>query len=215
MLSRVTLFFVSCFMLLAVNLQGQEKKIVQFSGIITSSGAQIPVPYVTVTNESHNNQSLASNHEGFFSFVAHEGDTIRFSSVGYESLTFVVPKVAGDKYTASISMNSLITEIEAVMPYPWASIEEFNIAFLALDLGDDDVLIAQKNISPEKLAALAQIVPRSPDEIQNFNASQRHIQMSNKNMSDRFSNPIFSPIAWGSLINSISKGDFSRKKPKY
>src|SRR5699024_2724260 len=215
MLSRVTLFFVSCFMLLAVNLQGQEKKIVQFSGIITSSGAQIPVPYVTVTNGSHNNQSLASNHEGFFSFVAHEGDTIRFSSVGYESLTFVVPKVAGDKYTASISMNSLITEIEAVMPYPWASIEEFNIAFLALDLGDDDVLIAQKNISPEKLAALAQIVPRSADEIQNFNASQRHIQMSNKNMSDRFSNPIFSPIAWGSLINSISKGDFSRKKPKY
>lgn len=193
----------------------QDKKIIQFSGIITSVGSNLPVPYVTVTNTSYAQQTFASTHEGYFSFVAHVGDTIRFTSVGFDPLEYIIPHTQDDKFTASIYMQSLVIDLPAVTPFPWASVEEFNLAFMALSLSDDDIATARKNISPEAIAALAQIVPRSAEEIQNFQSGQRHINLSNKAINQNFANPLFNPFAWGSLINSIKKGDFSRSKLKY
>jgi len=59
---------------------------------------------------------------------------------------------------------------------------------------------------------MARVTPRSADEIQNFNYSQRHIQMNNKYMNANGANQLFNPLAWGSLIQQISKGNQSRKK---
>lgn len=204
------IFFFSC-----VGLFAQEKKIVQFSGLISSVGGELPVPFVTVTNLSFQNQAHAADNEGFFSFVAHVGDTISFSSVGFEPVTFVIPETLSDKYTAKISMKSLVVELPAVMPFPWASIEEFNMAFMALDVGNDHVSRIRKSLSPEALAALSRALPRSAEEIQTFNSLQQHINLSNKAVNQRFSNPLFSPFAWGAFINSIAKGDYSRKRLNY
>ncbi|TDS08469.1 hypothetical protein [Sphingobacterium paludis] len=195
--------------------QAQEKKIIQFSGLISSVGGELPVPFVTVTNKSHNNQAHAADNEGFFSFVAHVGDTISFTSVGFDPLTYVIPYTPTDKFTARINMKSLVIELPAVMPFPWASIEEFNLAFLALDVSNDDASRIRRSLSPEALAALSQVTPRSADEIQTFNSMQRHINMTNKNINQRFANPLLSPLAWGSFINSIVKGDYSRKRLQY
>lgn len=196
-------------------ISAQEKKLVQFSGIISSTEADLPVPYATITNKNRGNQSYAASHEGYFSFVAEPGDTIRFSSVGFESVEFVIPQVKSDKYSTSIRMVSLVKELPAVAPYPWASIEEFNIAFMALSLSDDDIATAKRNLSPEAMAALSRVLPRSAEEIQNYHVTQRHIQQSNKVINQNFANPLLNPFAWGSLINSIKKGDFSREKLKY
>ena len=198
-----------------VTISAQERKIVQFSGLISSVGGELPVPFVTVTNVSYNNQVHAANNEGFFSFVAHVGDTIKFTSVGFEPAEFVIPETASDKFTAKINMKSLVIELPAVMPFPWASIEEFNMAFMALDVSDDNISRIRNSLSPEALAALSQVVPRSAEEIQTFNSMQRHINMSNKTINQRFANPLFSPFAWGSFINSIVKGDYSRKRLEY
>jgi len=209
-------FIISVFLFFSLmRAQGQEKKILQFSGLISSVGGGIPVPFVTVTNLSYNNQAHPANNEGFFSFVAHEGDTIRFTSIGFEPLQFVIPKTNTDKYTATISMKSHVIELPAIMPFPWASIEEFNQAFLALDVSDDAASRIRRNLSKEALDALAASVPRSAEEIQAYSSMQRHVNMTNRNMNQRGSNALFSPIAWGSFINSIAKGDYSRKRLKY
>lgn len=203
------------FFLGTVHVQGQERKIVQFSGLISSVGGELPVPFVTVTNKSHNNQAFMASNEGFFSFVAHVGDTILFTSVGFDPATYIIPPTSTDKHTAKVNMRSLVIELPAIMPYPWASIEEFNMAFLALDIYNEDASRIRRNLSPEALAALAASVPRSASEIQNYNALQRHINMTNKNINQRFANPLLSPLAWGSFINSIVQGDYSRKRLKY
>ena len=193
----------------------QDKKLLQFSGLISSVGGDLPVPFVTVTNLSYNNQAHLGSNEGFFSFVAHEGDTIRFTSIGFEPLVFIIPPTKNDKYTAKISMKSHVIELPAIMPFPWASIEEFNMAFLALDVSDDAASRIKRNLSKEALDALAVTVPRSAEEIQAFSSMQRHVNMTNRSMNQRGSNALFSPIAWGSFINSIAKGDYSRKRLKY
>lgn len=215
MAERLYSVFICVLLLSWATTSAQERKIVQFSGLISSVGGELPVPFVTVTNVSYNNQVHAANNEGFFSFVAHVGDTIKFTSVGFEPTEFVIPQTASDKFTARISMKSLVIELPAIMPFPWASIEEFNMAFMSLDVSDDNISRIRNSLSPEALAALSQVVPRSAEEIQTFNSMQRHINMSNKAINQRFANPLFSPFAWGSFINSIVKGDYSRKRLEY
>src|SRR5690606_19680079 len=114
----------------------QQRKLVQFSGVIHNADTNVVVPYVSVTNRSYNNYTVTANHQGYFSFVAHEGDTILFTSVGYLSARVVIPQVSGDKYTAMVNMTAEIKELPMVTPYPWASIDEFNMAFMSLEIAD-------------------------------------------------------------------------------
>src|SRR5690606_6579045 len=173
------------------------------------------VPFVTVTNASYNNQVHAANNEGFVSFVAHVGDTIRFTSVGFAPVEFVITETASDKFTAKINMKSLVIELPAVMPFPWASIEEFNMAFMELDVSDDNISRIRNSLSPDALDAWSQCVSRTSGEIQTCISYQRHNDMSNSAVNQRFANRLFSPFAWGSCINSVVRGDYSRKRLEY
>mgnify|MGYP003548158756 CR=1 FL=1 len=208
--------FIFLFSLCAYNtLYAQRGDILQFSGIITSPGSDLPVAYATIKNTSFNNQIFISNNDGYFSFVAHAGDTIQFSSIGYDPVTFVIPYVSGDKFTAHINMRSLVIELPAITPFPWASYEDYVSEFMAMQNGIDPVANARRNLSPAAMSALAQLVPRSAEEIQSLNAKQRHGVMSNKNINQRFNNPLLNPFAWAELINQIKRGDYSREKLKY
>ena len=208
--------WIVCFaIVLSVSASAQQRKLVQFSGVIHNADTNVVVPYVTVTNLSYNRSTFTANHQGYFSFVAHEGDTVLFSSVGYRSTRVVIPQVSEDKYTAMVNMKAEITELPMVTPYPWASIDEFNMAFMSLEIADDDFVVAKKNLSPESLAAMAAVTPRSAEEIQNFNSMQNHIGLSNKAVNQRMANPLLSPFAWGNLIRQISEGNKSRQRSKY
>lgn len=213
----VVLLFALFLSLIGVDsLHAQEKKLVQFSGIIYNIDSNVVVPYVTVKNLSHNNRTFNANHQGYFSFVAHEGDTISFTSVGYLAQQFVIPKVEDDRYTARIHMKAVITEIPMVTPYPWASIDEFNIAFMALEIADDEYELAKKNTTAESLAMMARNTPRSAAEIQSYDAMQNHIDLSNKAVNQRGANPLLSPMAWGAFIKQITEGNKSRaNRPNY
>src|SRR5690606_30844098 len=207
---------VVCFAVgLALTASAQQRKLVQFSGVIHNADTNVIVPYVTVTNLSYNSQTFTANHQGYFSFVAHEGDTVLFSSVGYRSTRIVIPRVSEDKYTAMVNMTAEIKELPMVTPYPWASIDEFNMAFMSLEIADDDIVVAKKNLSPESLAALAAVTPRSAEEIQNYSAMQNHIGLTNKAVNQRMANPLLSPFAWGNLIRQITEGNKSRQRSKY
>src|SRR5690606_2368807 len=115
---------------LALSAGAQQRKLVQFSGVIHNADTNVVVPYVTVTNLSFNRQTFTANHQGYFSFVAHERDSILSSSVGYRFTQVVISKVQEDKYTAMVNMTAEIKELPLVTAYPGASIDEFNMAFM-------------------------------------------------------------------------------------
>lgn len=205
-------------LLIGLSAFGQRRDLVQFSGIIKATDTDITVPYVTIKNTSFGNHTYISNHEGYFTFVAHKGDVIEFSSIGYQSFTITIPHVEGDKYSVNLEMQSLVEELPVVHvgpPLPWASIEEFTADFLALNNSSDEFLSAKRNLSPEKLAALSMIVPRSAEEIGSFSGRMNHVQMSNRAMHQNALSSLMNPFAWGQLINQIKKGDFSRQRLKY
>ncbi|AIM39314.1 hypothetical protein ACFX5U_21650 [Sphingobacterium sp. SG20118] len=194
------LFFLGC------NSYAQERKIIQFSGIVETISSGLPVGYTTIANLSFRNETYMANNEGFFSFVAHVGDTIRFTSVGYETLEYVIPQVSGDRLSSAIVMTNLIVELPMVTPYPWASIEEFNIAFMNLEVNSDNLIRAKRNMSKESIDAMAAMMPRTADEMHNYNVNENHRGLSNKVINQRYANPLLNPFAWGSLIQQISKG---------
>ena len=191
--------------------QAQEKPIVQFSGLVYNLDSNVVVPYVSISNRSDRGKTFSANHQGYFSFVAHEGDTIVFSSIGYRREALVIPaNVPDKKYTVIIKLKAEVVNLPMVRVLPWASIDDFNRDFLAMKFADDDLEIARKNVTRTSLMAMARSLPRDGTEMNNLNFQNNHIALSNKNMNQRGANPLLNPFAWGALIQQIMQGDKSR-----
>ena len=185
----------------------QEKPIVQFSGLVhNADSANVIVPYVSVTNTSSHNAVTQTNYKGYFSFVAHEQDTIRFTCIGYAPLTVVIPaNLSSKSYTTQVNLKATIINLPTFHIFPWATIDEFKKDFLAIKLADDDLEIARKNISRTSMVAMSNVLPRNAQEIQSASAQAMHTTIENSHSLTP--NPLLNPLAWGSLIKSISDGD--------
>jgi hypothetical protein len=161
------------------------------------------VPYVNVTNVSTHKQVYTANYKGYFSFVAHEQDTIRFTSVGYSPVTVVIPaNVVNKSVIVDIKLKPQIINLPVFRVFPWATTDEFRKDFLTLKIADDDLEIARKNLSAGSIHALEASLPRSGYE--SFSVSDMHNSIVN---SHSITNPLLNPFAWGSLIREIAAGD--------
>lgn len=191
--------------------QKPEGKLIQFSGIIYNTDSNSVVPYVTITNNSARNQAYSANYKGYFSFVAHERDTMTFSAIGYKRQTIVIPSDLSEaKYTVIINLKPDIIHLPVVRVYPWASVDEFKKEFLTMKFADDDLEIAKKNVSPESILSMSANLGRDGREMQSYSFQNNHISLVNKNMNQRMANPLLNPFAWGALLQQIMQGDKSR-----
>nr|WP_121269956.1 hypothetical protein [Pedobacter schmidteae] len=206
-LTIILFLFVS----VAIAQDRKEKPLIQFTGIITDVDSNTVVPYVTVTNLTNKEQRYAANYKGYFSFIAHPGDTILYTAIGYRDLLLPIPSQINDsKYTAMIKMKAEIVNLPTVRVYPWATVEEFTRDFMSMKIADDDYVIAARNLSPESLSGLIMTLPRDGGEIQSINNRLNHDRALNKNMVQ--TNPLLNPFAWGKLMQSIFKGDKMRSE---
>lgn len=194
-----------------VSSKAQERSIVQFSGVIYNADSNVVVPYVSITNRSDRGKVISANYQGYFSFVAHEGDTILFSAIGYRREALVIPRNVPDKkYTIIMKLKAEVVNLPNVRILPWASIDDFNKAFLSMKFADDDLEIARKNVTHSSLAALSKTLARDSREMDTYSFQNNHIALSNKNMNQRGANPLLNPFAWGALMQQILQGDKSR-----
>lgn len=193
--------------------QENKKKIVQFSGIIVNRDSNTVVPYVTITNLSGTNEYYSANYKGYFSFVAHEGDTLAFTAIGYRREALIIPlNLEDNKYTVLMKLQQESIKLPMVRVYPWASTDEFKKEFMTMKFADDDLEIAKKNLSRESLASMMATLPRDGTEMQGFNFQNNHSRLVNKNINQRMANPLLNPFAWGAFIQQITQGDKSREQ---
>ena len=188
----------------------QQKALVQFSGVIYDLDSNTVVPYVTLRNQT-GKKSYSANYKGYFSFVAQEGDSIHFTSIGYKKIDLVIPTGLRDKkFTVVIKMQSDNIQLPTVRVFPWASVDEFKKEFLTMKFADDDLEIARKNVSRQSLAALSANLPRDGGENAGSAFNYNHIGLGNKNMVQN--NPLLNPFAWAALIKQITEGNKNKKK---
>lgn len=189
--------------------QINDNDLIQFSGVIVSRDSLSPVPFATILVKN-TNRGTTSDYYGYFSFVAMPGDTLVFSSVGYKKSYFIVSdSLAGERYSLIQSMLRDTIELDMVNIYPWPSADDFKEAFLALDVPDDDLEIARKNLSPEVLAERSASMPMNGSL--NFKWQMQQ-QMSQLYYAGQY-RPIqlFNPIAWAQFVQAWKRGDFKRK----
>lgn len=183
----------------------KSNKLVQVSGIVTDVDSNAVVPYVTITNISEKGQKHAANYQGYYSLIARPGDTLVYSAIGFSSKTLVLPEQINDnKYTAMVCLKSEIIYLPALRVNPWATVEEFNKDFLTLKIADDDMALAQKNLSRQTVLNLAVTLPRSSEEIISSNFRYNFDRMVNVNMRQTY--PFLNPFVWGKLIQTILAG---------
>jgi len=204
---KVIGFLLLMFFAAAVFAQKKERPLVQFTGIVhNADSTSVIVPYVTIVNTSYQNQGNMTNYKGYFSFVAHEQDTIRFSCVGYASVTVVIPaNVVTKSYVLQVSLKPQIINLPVAHVFPWATTEEFRRDFIAMKLADDDLENARKNLSRNSILSLERTLPRDGGE--NYSFQDFHNNVMN---SHSITNPLLNPFNWASLIKEISDGDKSR-----
>ncbi len=209
-MKKCVLLFVFClFAGVAVFAQSADKALVQFSGITyNGDSSKVIVPYVTITNVSNKNSVFIANYKGYYSFVAHEQDTLRFTAVGFAPQEVIIPADVNKSYTLQVYMKSQVINLPAFHMFPWATTDEFKKDFLTMKLADDDLENARKNLSKGLTSVSYSSLPRDAGEIQSAIGQDMHNRVLNSH--SLIPNPLLNPLAWGSLIKSIAAGDKSR-----
>jgi hypothetical protein len=200
-------FIFFLFITITAFAQKQEAQIVQFSGIVhNADSVGVIVPYVSIVNTSNRNLVNISNYKGYFSFPAHERDTIRFTCVGYAPVVIVIPaNIPTKSYTAQVMLRPQIINLPVFHVFPWATTEEFRKDFITMKIADDDLAIAQKNLSRSSILSLQRTLPRDGSEMNGFQDFHNSVLNSHS-----ITNPLLNPFNWGSLIKEISDGDKTR-----
>ena len=193
----------------------QEKAkhdLVQFSGIVVEGDSLRPIPYTSIMIKN-SNRGTVSDYFGYFSFVVQEGDTLEFTGIGYQDAAFIIPDtLTTNKYSLIQVLSVDSIRLKEVVVYPWPSKEQFKQAFLKLDVPDDDLARAEKNMvradMKERMTGMAM------DASLNYKYSMQQYQSKLYYAGQLPPNNLLNPIAWSKFIKAWKNGEFSNKKKK-
>jgi hypothetical protein len=190
--------------------QDAENKLIQFSGIIVTGDSLSPVPYTSVLIKGTYRGTM-SDHYGYFSFVAQQGDTIVFSSLGYRNSEFGIPDtLTSNKYSLIHMMDRDTVDLPEAYIYPWPTREQFKEAFLSLNVPDDDYQRARKNLNRREMALRAEGMPMDGAENFRFQMSEHRSQLYYAGQFPSVN--IMNPLAWQQFINAWKRGDYKKKE---
>ncbi len=197
--------------------QPEPQKLIQFSGLLLTDfqGRLIPVPYASVylPNKSRGTYSDA---RGFFTMVVEKKDKVRFSSLGFNTVTVSMPdSLHADRYSIVQLMTADSINLPETVIFPWPSRDHFGIDFLKMDVTPELQRRAAENLANDYLADAAKngnIIPHNGRESANYYLRQQSKEYTYIGQVPPMN--IFSPLAWGKFFEAWKNGDFKKKKKK-
>jgi len=184
----------------------KKGELVQFTGRLLDELLQ-PLPYAHIL-VLNNYRGTITDRDGKFSFVTQVHDSIMFSSLGYKRKILVIPDTLKEPY---LSMDLILSQdtfmIAEVVIYPWKSYEEFKRAFLDLELPDDDMDNARRNIALLKTQI---ILDETPNSRANFNKILEDQYRQSFNRGTYPTYQVFNIMAWAEFFKALKRGDFKK-----
>ncbi len=168
-----------------------------------------PVPFVNVLVKSKY-YGATTDYNGYFSLPALCGDTLQFSSLGFKKSTYVIPSnLTEDRYSIFHVLDNDTLQIPTTVIYPWPSKEEFREAFLNLNIPDDEITRAEKNLNPDRMAEQAMNLPATGSMNFKYQMQSRQQQMYYQGQMAPIT--VLNPFAWAQFIKAWKEGKFKRK----
>lgn len=187
----------------------QEEELIQFSGIIVTGDSLQPVPYAKVHIKNTNRGTIA-DYFGYFSLVVATGDSIKFSSLGYNEAVFVVPdSLSNSRYSYIQILTPSVTELDEVTVLPWPSKEAFKEAFINME-PSDDVVQARDNLAPSQLLVMMETMDSDGYINYKANAESFHNELYYAGQPPPIQ--LLNPMAWVEFIEAWRDGKFKSKK---
>lgn len=184
--------------------------LVQFSGIIVTADSLKPVPFVNIIDKT-TRRGTTSDYFGFFSFVAQEGDTIIFSSIGFKKASVIIPdSLTEERYSLIQLMQGDTIILAPAHIFPWPTKPEFEKAFLNLELPVDPMLArAERNmlLADMKESAMAM----SNDGNMAFRQTMQREYTKMYYAGQVPTSNLLNPIAWAQFVQAWKRGDFKRE----
>jgi len=187
-----------------------NRDLVQFSGVMLTADSLTPVPlaHIIIKNSY---RGTVSDYSGYFSFVARQNDTVVFSAIGYKRQYFVIPDtITNNRYSMiQVMANDTIYLSETVI-YPWPTKEQFKEAFLNLDIPDDDIAVARKNLNQNDLMRRSLVIQSDGSLNYDYLVSEQTQRLYYNGQTQPIT--VLNPFAWAQFIKAWKDGKFKRKK---
>lgn len=146
--------------------------------------------------------------QGYFSLVAKENDTIHFSATGFKKSHFIIPdSLKKTNYSLIHTMEKDTVQMKKATVHPWPTKAQFKEAFMNVDLQDDDLERARKNLADARMRRRMENMEMGPS----LNFSYKMQEHQNKVYYAGQAPPmsILNPSAWAEFIKAWREGEFT------
>jgi hypothetical protein len=186
------------------NIYSQEEKLIQFSGVIRSLKYEA-IPDVHIIN-IRDKTGTTGTEKGMFSFIVRPSDSLLFRCVGYKNSLVIIPdSITGTHYPRDVYLLSDTIHFAEIKVYPWKTYEQFKVAFIKLDLPDDDNKRAARNIALVK-AQLNMDFDPDADLSYKYAMQQHYDKLYSIGQYPSIS--ILNPLNWAKFFGALKRGDF-------
>ncbi len=211
-MSLKSFFITAGFILSVTGAFGQSKSdtLIQFSGVIRNLKYEaLPDVHIIDINRR---AGTTSNSQGIFSFIVTPDDSILFRSVGYKNTLVVIPDtINSGHYPRDVYLLNDTIHLAEVKIFPWKTYEDFKVAFLNLDLQDQDTKNAIKNIELIKAQLNMDFEPDADLSFKNA-MNQQYERLYYNGQYPTI--PILNPFNWAKFFQALKNGDFKNKDKK-
>lgn len=191
----------------------QDRDKVLFSGVIVENDSLKPVPYANIVIVNKNLGTM-STIEGYFAFYAQEQDTIRFSALGFEPSSYIIPEmVETERYSIIQVLGRDTLELAETIIYPWPANErDFKESFIHDEIEDDEVVQAKKNLQISAIQQPKEVIFHETSAAYNFDEDMKRVSYEMYYNGQSPPLTVLDPIAWYKFVKAWRRGDFKKKK---
>jgi hypothetical protein len=190
-----------------------QELLVQWTGVVRNELLE-PLPFAHIVAQ-RDFRGAIGDPQGLFTIITYPRDTLFVSCVGYKTRKIPVPNVSHEDskhYIKDIILEEDTIMLGEVEIFPWRTYREFKDAFMALELPEDDMQRAYRNIAILQEQVYSAIASRQASPASNFRdmtANRTNLMMTYVQMYPTYS--IANPIAWAQFFQALRNGDFKKK----
>ncbi|MFO7851017.1 MAG: carboxypeptidase-like regulatory domain-containing protein [Bacteroidota bacterium] len=207
----VTISVLLLFSIPAFSQEISPRHYVQVNGLVFDDES-MPVKYVNIISKGLRT-GTTTDERGIFSIISYPGDTLIFSSIGYQpAFVRIPPGVDSPVYTIDVTMEIDTINIGSVLVLPWKTYEEFKRAVVDY-VSPREIEI--KNME-NNLALIESQINEDLDITPEAGYRYAMQQEAERVMTGHQMpvNNLFNPFAWAKFIKGLKEGLLKNKKSK-